>query len=148
VYILCTVYPSGIRCHLLVHSTKSVKQSAAPPISTNLVRPWYMFCEEVDLGTVFDLFSGVVVFRWLVCHLILALVNCIQGRTLEKVKSSGANSRVSLVCLSRVRTIHHSAGRSSSESLSSVTFYFCDGCRLYPVSLNLRFSCNFLFGWH
>jgi hypothetical protein len=145
VYIWCTVYPSGTRCHLLVHSTKSVKQSAAPPISTNLVRPWCMFCEEVDLGTVYDLFS--VVFHWLLCHLILALVSCIHGRTREKVKKNETNWRVSPVCVSRIRTMHHSGGRSSSESLSSVTFYFCDGCRLYPVSLDLRFSCNFLFGW-
>jgi len=126
VYTLCTVYPSGIWCHLLVHSTKSVKQSAAPPISTNLVRAWCMFCAEVVLCSAFDLFS--VVFQWLLCHLVLALVNCIQGRTREKAKNNGTNSRVSLVCLSRVRTMHHSAGRSSSESLSSVTFYFCGGC--------------------
>jgi hypothetical protein len=143
-YILCTVYPSGIRCHLLVHSTKSVQQSAAPPISTNLVRPCCMFCDEADLGTVFDLFY--VVLHWLPCHLILALVNCIQGRTREKVKNDGTNWSVSLVCLRPVRTMHHSAGRSSNELLSSVTFYFCDGCRFYPVSLDLRFSCNFLFG--
>ena len=145
-YILWTVYPSGFRCHLLVHSRKSVKQSAAPPISTNLVRPWCMFCAEVDLGTVFDLFS--VVFHWLLCHLISALVNCIQGRTRKKVKNNGTNWRVSLVCLSHVRTLHHSAGRSFTEWLSSVTFYFRDGCRLYPVCLDLRFPCNFLFAWH
>jgi hypothetical protein len=79
VYILCTIYPSGIRCHLLVHSTKLVKLSAAPPITTGIVRPWCMFCDDVDLGIVFGLFS--VVFHWLLCHLVLDLVNSVQEIT-------------------------------------------------------------------
>ena len=62
----------------VVHSTKSVKQSDAQLISTDLVGPWCMFCDEVDLGAVFGLFS--VFFHWLLYHLILTFVNSIQGR--------------------------------------------------------------------
>jgi uncharacterized membrane protein YvlD (DUF360 family) len=63
----------------LVHSTKLVKLSAAPHITTDIVRPWCMFCDDVDLGTVFGLFS--VVIHWLLCHMVLALVNSVQGIT-------------------------------------------------------------------
>jgi hypothetical protein len=79
-YILYILYPSGIRCHLLaLHSTKSVKQSAAPPITTDVGGLWCMFCDEVDLGIVFDLFSAV--FHWLLYHLSSTFVNSVQGRT-------------------------------------------------------------------